>query len=117
MSLLNRLVGARERALDRFDAAVWSRGLRRPPYRELSRRGPRKGPIAPHVRSSTAFDFERVASSCQPPIDIEGRLYNYVFYPGEGDTLCVHFSAFFDAVGERRQFREFRGHFHRLRMF
>lgn len=116
-STFNHLLAAKDRALDRLDAIVWSRGLRRPPHRELRRQGSSDGPPPPYIRSSTQFDYDRVATSFQHPIEVEGRLYNYVFYPGSGDTLCVHFSAFFDEVGERRKFREFRGYFHRLRMF
>jgi pimeloyl-ACP methyl ester carboxylesterase len=106
-----------DRLLDRIDAFVWSRGLRhwqRPELVPAAEGGPS---LTVEQRLTEPFDYELVRTRAQHPIEIEGRLYNYVFYPGRDDALCIHFSAFFDASGERRRFREFRGYFHRLRMF
>jgi hypothetical protein len=100
--------------LDRADEAV--RRLRPTPPPALARvsappevaRSPRRG----------RFDRESALQRYRRAVEIEGRLYNYVLYPGDGDALCVHFSAFFGEWGERRPYREqFGGYFHRLRMF
>jgi len=96
---------------------MWSRGLRRWQRPELKTADDVPTDVSAELRRTTAFDYEFVSANLQHPIEIEGRLYNYVFYPGAGDTLAVHFSAFFDESGELRRFREFRGYFHRLRMF
>jgi len=64
------------------------------------------------------FDREHVLATYLRAFEHEGRLYNYVVYPGEGGPLCVHFSAFFGEWGERPEHRpQFQGYFHRLRMF
>jgi pimeloyl-ACP methyl ester carboxylesterase len=105
-----------ERVLNRVDDALWSRGLRRWRRPKLIADDAGK-PLSPDARMREPFDYDRVRRHAQHPVEIEGRLYNYVFYPGTGPAFCVHFSAFFDAVGERRRYREFRGYFHRLRMF
>jgi pimeloyl-ACP methyl ester carboxylesterase len=69
-------------------------------------------------RADVPFAREHVAATYQFGVEIEGRLYNYVVYPGTGDALCVHFSAFFGDWGERAEHRDqFQGYFHRLRMF
>ena len=57
-------------------------------------------------RSARPFERETVGARYQHGVEIEDRLYNYVLYPGTGDALCVHFSAFFgewgiDASGAR----------------
>lgn len=72
----------------------------------------------PSERMHTDFDRSLVADRYQRGVDLEGRLYNYVLYPGTGDALCVHFSAFFGEWGDKRAWRpQFQGYFHRLRMF
>jgi hypothetical protein len=64
------------------------------------------------------FDRSIVLRSCGQIAKIEGREYPYVFLPGRGHSLCVHFSAFFGEWGEQREWRaQFAGWFHRLRMF
>lgn len=94
-ALVNRRAAARRRLL--IDAATG-------PPSSLSRTG--------------AFDYERARRLYQRPATVEGRLYNYVLYPGDSDILCVHFSAFFGEWGEQREVRaQFAGYFHRLRMF
>ena len=70
------------------------------------------------ARLDMPFERENVAATYQFGTEIEGRLYNYVLYPGTGDALCVHFSAFFGDWGDRVENRDqFQGYFHRLRMF
>lgn len=69
-------------------------------------------------RQSSSFDREWVLSTCGRTAEIEGRSYPYVLLPGSGDTLCIHYSAFFGEWGNRREYRaQFAGWFHRLRMF
>ena len=106
------------RALDRIDATLWSRGLRRwRPPGLLSEATP-PTPLLDLDRRADPFGYDNVRGAYQHPVTIEGRLYNYVLYPGAGDTLAIHFSAFFGASGERRPDRaQFSGYFHRLRMF
>jgi len=61
---------------------------------------------------------DRVLAQYGHELEIEGRRYTYVLYPGTGGALAVHFSAFFGEWGERRAYRaQYSGHFHRLRMF
>jgi hypothetical protein len=116
-ALWNRVRSWFDHALNRGDDYLWTWGLRR--YRLPSLRRE----TVTHVggtrdRLAERFDYGRVSGSFQHPIEIEGRLYNYVFYPGRTDALCVHFSAFFEASGERRSHRaQFHGYFHRMRMF
>jgi pimeloyl-ACP methyl ester carboxylesterase len=70
------------------------------------------------VPRSGRFDRDRALSHYRRAVEIEGRLYNYVLYPGPPGELAVHFSAFFGEWGERRAYRaQFAGYFHRLRMF
>ena len=74
--------------------------------------------ITPEDRSSRPFDRNEVLSACGRTATIEGRDYSYVVLPGNGQTLCIHYSAFFGEWGDRRQTRAvFGGWFHRLRMF
>ena len=74
--------------------------------------------ISPDDRASREFDRELVLSTCGRTAEIEGRIYPYVLLPGTGDTLCIHYSAFFGEWGDRREHRaQFAGWFHRLRMF
>jgi dienelactone hydrolase len=69
-------------------------------------------------RLSLPFDRESVLRACGHTASIEGRSYSYVVLPGSGRTLCVHYSAFFGEWGDQRQTRaQFKGWFHRLRMF
>jgi pimeloyl-ACP methyl ester carboxylesterase len=75
-------------------------------------------PISVDNRLSLPFDREAVLRSCGHVASIEGRSYPYVLFPGRGVSLCIHYSAFFGEWGERRQTRaQFKGWFHRLRMF
>jgi pimeloyl-ACP methyl ester carboxylesterase len=70
------------------------------------------------LRDQVPFARDEVLATFQHEVEIEGRPYRYVLYPGHGDTLAVHFSAFFGEWGDRRPNRpQFQGHFHRLRMF
>ena len=106
------------RVLDRIDATLWSRGFRRWRKPPLVTSAHRHSRTARPNRERHPFDFATASAWYQEPITIEGRLYNYVLYPGSGDTLCIHFSAFFGESGERRPTRaQFSGYFHRLRMF
>lgn len=77
------------------------------------------GGITPRERETRAFDREYVLKNCSRIATIEGRDYPYVVLPGTGETLCIHYSAFFgEDWSERRKARpEYRGWFHRLRMF
>ncbi len=76
------------------------------------------GTVSPDDRASQEFDREWVLSACGRTAEIEGRSYPYVLLPGTGDTLCIHYSAFFGEWGDRREHRaQFAGWFHRLRMF
>jgi pimeloyl-ACP methyl ester carboxylesterase len=69
-------------------------------------------------RPGAPFSRELVTGTYQFGVEIEGRLYNFVLYPGTGDALCVHFSAFFGDWGDRAEYHsQFKGYFHRLRMF
>jgi pimeloyl-ACP methyl ester carboxylesterase len=69
-------------------------------------------------RLQLPFDRQRVLRACGHTKRIEDRSYPYVVLPGTGQTLCIHYSAFFGEWGERRQTRaQFAGWFHRLRMF
>jgi pimeloyl-ACP methyl ester carboxylesterase len=69
-------------------------------------------------RLSLPFDRESVVRACGRTMSIEGRTYPYVLLPGNGRSLCIHYSAFFGEWGDRRQLRaQFKGWFHRLRMF
>lgn len=69
-------------------------------------------------RSRSPFVREEVMRAHARRVSIEGRDYTYVLYPGTGDALGVHFSAFFGEWGDRREHRaQFQGHFHRMRMF
>ncbi|UGS38711.1 alpha/beta hydrolase family protein [Capillimicrobium parvum] len=100
--------------LDRADEAV--RRLRPAPPPALARAS--APPAAARSPRRGRFDRESALQRYRRAVEIEGRLYNYVLYPGDGDALCVHFSAFFGEWGERRPYREqFGGYFHRLRMF
>jgi hypothetical protein len=70
------------------------------------------------TRESAPFVRELVLGSLARDVEIEGRRYTYVLYPGRGDSLGIHFSAFFGEWGERREHRaQYQGYFHRLRMF
>lgn len=70
------------------------------------------------IRTRVPFAREEAMAAFAHDVEIEGRRYQYVLYPGTGDTLCVHYSAFFGEWGDRREHRpQFQGHFHRLRMF
>jgi pimeloyl-ACP methyl ester carboxylesterase len=81
------------------------------PFREA-------GPAGPFPPRTGDFDRDAALATYQRGIEIEDRLYNYVFYPGAGDALCVHFSAFFGEWGDRRPYRAlYQGYFHRMRMF
>jgi pimeloyl-ACP methyl ester carboxylesterase len=74
--------------------------------------------ISAEDRASLPFDRESVLRACGHTAAIEGRSYPYVLLPGTGRTLCIHYSAFFGEWGDRRQTRaQFKGWFHRLRMF
>jgi dienelactone hydrolase len=76
------------------------------------------GPTGPFPARTGDFDRDAALASYQRGVEIDGRLYNYVFYPGDGDALCVHFSAFFGEWGDRRPYRAlYQGYFHRMRMF
>lgn len=100
--------------LDRVD--TWRR-RGAPSDRDLLRQGSVQT-IWPEDRALRAFDREWVLSACGRTAEIEGRCYPYVLLPGTGDTLCVHYSAFFGEWGDRREHRaQFAGWFHRLRMF
>jgi pimeloyl-ACP methyl ester carboxylesterase len=78
-----------------------------PPSDASPKDAPRKG----------RFDRDAALASYREGIELDGRLYNYVLYPGE-EALCVHFSAFFGEWGEQRQNRaQYQGYFHRMRMF
>jgi pimeloyl-ACP methyl ester carboxylesterase len=79
---------------------------------------PAPRPVTAEDRLRLAFDRELVLRACGRTTRVEGRSYPYVVMPGRGDTLCIHYSAFFGEWGERRQTRaQFAGWFHRLRMF
>lgn len=101
------------RAFERLQWTIGSRGRRR-------RQRLLTGTV---VRPSTrprrgAFRYEKARRRYQHPAVIEDRLYNYVFYPGDENVLCIHFSAFFGEWGERPRARaHYGGYFHRLRMF
>lgn len=70
------------------------------------------------LRLKVPFARDEALSAFGHETEIEGRRYTYVLYPGSGDTLCVHYSAFFGEWGDRHEHRaQFQGHFHRLRMF
>jgi hypothetical protein len=74
--------------------------------------------VSAEDRLSLPFDRESVLRACGHSASIEGRSYPYVLLPGSGRTLCIHYSAFFGEWGDRRQMRaQFKGWFHRLRMF
>jgi pimeloyl-ACP methyl ester carboxylesterase len=105
--------------LNRSDDYLWAWGLRRYRLPGLKRAAATTGQRAPAPsRAVDPFDYGCASASFQHPVEIEGRLYNYVFYPGTTDALCVHFSAFFESSGERRAHRaQFHGYFHRMRMF
>lgn len=69
-------------------------------------------------RGIAPFSRDEVMATYARTVEIEGRQYTYVLYPGTGSTLAIHFSAFFGEWGERRENRpQFQGHFHRMRMF
>jgi hypothetical protein len=69
-------------------------------------------------RIARPFLRDAVLARCSGVRTIEGRDYHFVYYPGTGSALCVHFSAFFGEWGDRPiHSRQFQGHFHRLRMF
>ena len=101
-------------ALDRVDA--WRhRGA--PSDADLLRQGPVRT-IGADDRISRPFDRDAVLTACGHTATIEDRSYPYVLLPGAGQTLCIHYSAFFGEWGDRRQTRaQFAGWFHRLRMF
>jgi predicted esterase len=111
-SLLARVKGAAGAALDRAD--------------ELRRRvrPPKPAVLAPPSESSQQdaprggrFDRDAALARYRHGVEVEGRLYNYVLYPGD-EALCVHFSAFFGEWGEQRRNRaQYQGYFHRMRMF
>jgi len=70
------------------------------------------------LRERVTFSRDEVLRTFEQRVEIEGRPYTYVLYPGSGDGLAIHFSAFFGEWGDRRENRtQFQGHFHRLRMF
>lgn len=74
--------------------------------------------MTPEDRISRPFDRDAVLTACGHTATIEDRSYPYVLLPGTGETLCIHYSAFFGEWGDRRQTRaQFAGWFHRLRMF
>lgn len=115
-STLRQARSRSDSALNRLDDYLWTWGVRRYKPPTLVRGAGRAGRA--HDRRNEPFDYRRASTAFQHPLEIEGRLYNYVFYPGETDTLCIHFSAFFEESGERRRYRDqFRGYFHRMRMF
>lgn len=69
-------------------------------------------------RAVAPFSRDEVMATYAHRVQIEGRPYTYVLYPGTGPALGIHFSAFFGEWGERRENRpQFQGHFHRMRMF
>lgn len=69
-------------------------------------------------RRALPFDRDSVLRACGQTVMLEGRTYPYVLLPGRGRTLCIHYSAFFGEWGDRRQTRaQYKGWFHRLRMF
>ncbi len=108
---MTRLREALSAGFDRADE--FGRRVRSRPPDELAEVGAKPPP----ERRSGRFDRDRVLSNYRRGIELEGRLYNYVLYPGE-EALCVHFSAFFGEWGERRRYRDqYRGYFHRLKMF
>jgi pimeloyl-ACP methyl ester carboxylesterase len=89
--------------------------------RRLSRRPAeglvRPGPASPLPARRGRFHRDHVLATYKRGSEHEGRLYNYVLYPGD-EALCVHFSAFFGEWGEERRNRSlYQGYFHRLRMF
>src|SRR3954453_8180058 len=70
------------------------------------------------LRDRVPFPLGAVLETYLRQVEIEGRSYGYVLYPGHGDGLAIHFSAFFGEWGDRRENRpQFQGHFYRLRMF
>jgi hypothetical protein len=111
---MKRAHGAAGFLLDRVDA--WrNRGGRSDA--DLLRQGSRRT-ISPNDRISRPFDRDAVLTACGHTAMIEDRSYPYVLLPGAGQTLCIHYSAFFGDWGDRRQTRaQFAGWFHRLRMF
>ncbi len=85
--------------------------------RRRGRRFRAAGAEGARLRREAPFAREEVLAAFGHTTEIEGRRYDYVLYPGTGDTLCVHYSAFFGEWGDRRENRgQFQGHFHRLRM-
>jgi pimeloyl-ACP methyl ester carboxylesterase len=111
MTLFERARGAFEGGLDRVDRLY--RRLRPRPPESLEMPGP-EGPPPPR---RGRFDRDRALAGYRRGFEHEGRLYNYVIYPGDED-LCVHFSAFFGEWGEERRNRAlYQGYFHRMRMF
>src|SRR4051794_17997073 len=99
-------------AVDLAYAVRWRVRPRPPePFRE-------EAPVTPIPPRSGNFDRDTALATYQRGVEIEGRLYNYVFYPGGGDALGVPFSAFFGEWGDRRPYRAlYQGSFHRMRMF
>ena len=86
--------------------------------RLIERRREARWRAAGGARDSAPFVRDRVLEAYAHELKVEGRRYTYVLYPGTGDALCAHFSAFFGEWGERREYRaQYSGHFHRLRMF
>ena len=84
---------------------------------ELVENHPKRS-VSAEDRLSLPFDRESVLRACGHTVSIGGRSYPYVLLPGSGRTLCIHYSAFFGEWGDRRQTRaQFKGWFHRLRMF
>jgi pimeloyl-ACP methyl ester carboxylesterase len=100
--------------LDRVDG--W-RHRADPADAELVGRSERTGNDADE-RLRRPFDRESALRDFGHVVTIEGRRYPYVLLPGRGQTLCIHYSAFFGEWGNRRRERaQFLGWFHRLRMF
>ncbi len=69
-------------------------------------------------RVARPFEREAVLHAFGRTATIEDRSYPYVLLPGQGNALCINYSAFFGEWGERRRARsQYQGWFHRLRMF
>lgn len=108
-----RLRRVARRAVDRATSPIHTLVDRR-----SERRTSAQWSAAGGVRGVAPFSAEQVLASFAHEVEIEGRRYAYVLYPGSGDALAVHFSAFWGEWGDRREHRaQFAGHFHRLRMF
>jgi pimeloyl-ACP methyl ester carboxylesterase len=113
-SLRARVRGALGAALDRADEL--RRRLRPHAPEGLAPPSAEAGAGAELARRGR-FDRDMALARYRHAVELEGRLYNYVLYPGD-EALCVHFSAFFGEWGEQRRNRaQYQGYFHRMRMF